>query len=227
MSSMSKGSIHSGSVEPPNQLRERVVADIAPFFDIDASPDQTLAQEAARQMLVCYETATGKELQLAAQVVAFGMAALDCLRCSMTERDMPVEILLRMQSNAVALNGMAEKSRKALEARQRDRARGQAATQEAIRLDEAEFQAAIGKARQLVTFARTKLEAHRVGKALLSPATPTATTDPARPTGVAPVTPALKGERAKPEALVDRNDAAQRWAKEFSNLTRTEGQTMH
>src|SRR5882757_5464401 len=124
MSSLSKRSNTPSVAEAPEHLREWVVSHITPFFLDGVTDDPASAQEAARQMLVCYNAATGKELQLSAQVVAFGLAALDCLRCSMTERDMPVQVLLRLQSNAVALNGLAEKSRKALEARQRDRGRG-------------------------------------------------------------------------------------------------------
>jgi hypothetical protein len=228
MSSVSKGSIPNKAAESLDRLRERVVSVVAPFFDDGASNDQALAREAARQMLICYDAGNGKELQLSAQIVVFGMAALDCLRCSMTERDMPVQVLLRMRSNAVALNGLAEKSQKALEARQRHRERGQAATPEAIQLDEAEFQAAIGKAQQMVAFARAKLEAHRVAKALASASAPVGVaTHPQRKVSVAPAIPALTAERMTPEALARRKDAELIWANDRSHLTDLQGQTKH
>jgi hypothetical protein len=159
---------------------------------------------------------------LAAQVAAFGMAALDCLRCSMTERDIPLQILLRMQSNAVALNRMAEKSRRSLEARQRDRGRGQAATIEAGHLDDAEFQTAISKAWQMVAFARAKLEAHRVSKALLTPAVPAAAVRPIPAAGVPVI-----AEQITPDVPGRRKGAEQNWARELAMLAGLQGLTWH
>lgn len=229
MSSSSKPSFPVSIAESPDALHERVVSQIAPFFLNSALNDQVLAQEATRQMLLGYNVADARELQLAAQIVTFGMAALDCLRCSMTERDMPVQALLRMRSNAVTLNRLAEKSRKTLDAR-RDRDRHQALTPEAAPLNEAEFAAAIGKAREMVTFARAKLEAHRVGKGLLpaSASDPrTSAPPPAPAASSAPVWSILAAEQMTPQVLVRRKDADLTWAKDLGQLARPHGQTKH
>lgn len=221
MSSLSKPSVPSPG---DSELHEQVVSHITPFFLDDASDDPVPAMEAARQTLVCYNAATGKELQLSAQIVAFSMASLDCLRCSMTERDMSIDDLLRIQGHAIALNGLAEKSRKALEARQRDRQRGQAATQATVQLDEAEFRAAIDKALRMVTFARAKLTAHQAGR---PPASSISATTPVPPAQKAPVLPARVAEQVTPDVLARRKDAIQLWAKDVGQLTPPLGQTKH
>ncbi len=221
MTSLSKPSFPKEGADHTDRVQEWVVAQICPFFLGGASDNPTLATQAARQMLISYNAATGKELQLAAQVVVFGIAALDCLCCSMTERDMPVQLLLQIQGNAVRLNGMGEKSRKALEAKQRERQKGQAATAAAAQLDEAEFQAAIGKARQMVAFARTKLEAHRVSKALASDA------PVAQPVPATPVLAPVAAEPMTLEVLARRNHAKQLWAKDLAQLTRSNRQIRH
>jgi hypothetical protein len=220
MSSLSKPRPLTRSSSTPDHVQDRVISAITPFFIVDATTNDASAREAARHMLGDYNAATGRELQLAAQVVVFSFAALDCLRCSMTERDMPVEVLLRMRTNAVALNGLCEKSQKALDARQRDRGKGVAFTSNAAQLDEAEFEAAISKARQMVAFARTKLEAHRVGKAL-------AVAKPAVPVGPTLSTLLTGSQQVTPEVLARRKGPEQLWAKELALLSQQTGQTRH
>ncbi|WP_428487399.1 hypothetical protein [Rhodopila sp.] len=231
MSSLSKRSLpaHSGqpNIELTDRLVDRVVARIAPFFDPDPSFHEATAREAARELLNGYNAATGKELQLAAQIAAFSMAVLDCLRCSMSQRGMPVQVILRMRNDAVKLDTMSAKSTKALEARQRERARGQALGLEATQFDEAEFNAAIGKARDMVTFARAKLEAHRDGHAR----TVAAVVAPARsappPAADAIALPPLLAEQMTPQVPARRKNPDPSWASALDELARMAGQTRH
>jgi hypothetical protein len=67
----SAGSLDPGpAVDSTDRLHEWVVSHIVPFFLSSAGDDDAPAREAARRMLTCYDTVTGKELQLAAQIVA-------------------------------------------------------------------------------------------------------------------------------------------------------------
>jgi hypothetical protein len=152
------------------------------------------------------------------------MAVLGCLGRSMTEPDLPVQLVLRMQGNAVKLNTMAEKSRKALAARQRERIRGRPALPAATQLNEAEFLAAIGKALDMQIFARTKLEAHQIGKAL----TQSVVADQAASEIPAPlVAPPVLAEPMTPDVLFRRTTVDRMWARELGELAPSNRRIMH
>ena len=153
-------------VQYTGRMLDRVLARIVPFLAGDAALDDAESRTAAWQLLACFDAVTGKELQLAGQVVALSLASLDCLRCCMSEPDLPLPALLRMQDHALALNGLSEKSRRTLEARKRARLKGQAARPESGMMNDTEFDEMIARAREMVSFARMKLEAHQVEKAL-------------------------------------------------------------
>ena len=124
-------------------LLDRAVARIAPFFnDGSGQVAEEICRSAARDLIACLGPATGKELQLAAQIAALEMAALDCLRCSTQMPKDQIEPLLRMQEDAIRLHNMANKARRALDLRQRERQEGQVGDQQANAFDEAEFNVA-------------------------------------------------------------------------------------
>jgi hypothetical protein len=214
----------SGTKTEPRSLTnvlDHVAAAIAPFYDDGTSVDPAASRLVARQSLLGYNAANAGELQLAAQIAAFGMAALDCLRCAMTERDMPVDTLLRIQSHAIKLNTLSDKHGKVLDRRQRDRINGVPVPPDASCLDDAAFQASIGKAREMVAYARTKLEAHRVGKALAAEtaaASAVVAKSPVPPVLAAPMTAAV---------LAHRQTAEEMWARDLKSLLTLDGQTRH
>jgi len=104
-------------------LRDRATAALAPFFVNGADGDTVLARAAAAAVLDDYHAMTPKELQLSAQSVAFGFAALACLSAAAMVQDRDVDIMLDLQDSAIALNTLAQKSTKALHASRRERER--------------------------------------------------------------------------------------------------------
>ncbi len=162
--------------EYPAYLLDRVTARIALYFD-DGCGTFTEAdcRAVARESLLSYAPVTGKELQLAAQMMTCAMASLDCLRCAALLPQEQVEPMLRMREDAVKLASMSSKAQRALEARQGERARGQAARPAAKAFDEAEFNALLAKVRDMVTYARARGEASRVVQDLDAAARSTST----------------------------------------------------
>ena len=230
MTSLSKrqpSAVGDGAVQYPDHLLDRVVARVAPFFTDGVTTTQTESLTLARQCIGEYRAVTGKELQLAGQIAALGMAVLTCLSAS-SEPGLPIETMLQMSENAIKLSNMSIKSTKMLEARQQERQRGQALSPETTQLDEAEFNAAIGKARDFVAYARTKVEALRVGAEL--GAAPATVGQPSSDAGAAE--PALKlppliAEEMTPAVLNRRKNEARGWSKDFSKLSSGQGVTRH
>lgn len=147
-------------------LLDRVVARIAPFFS-DGSVQFTEAEsrKAALHAVLTFAPTTGKELQLAAQMCAQEMAALDCLRCSMLIPGDQVETMLRIQEYALKLNTMSMKARKTLDTG-REPGHSAAARGAVAGFDEPEFNQAMTRVQEMVTFARTRAEAARVAQEL-------------------------------------------------------------
>jgi hypothetical protein len=143
---------------PSPRLRETTAAALAPFFMIGATGDTDQARAAAASILDEYQAATPKELQLAAQIVAFDFAALACLGAAASVRNGDLDIMLDLQDSAIALNTLSEKSTKALEARRRERQRAPHLMSAAnTEWDNAAFQTAIGRALEKRLYAETKL----------------------------------------------------------------------
>jgi len=209
--------------KPADRLREQVVSALVPFFLNEASDNHRDARAAAWHMVMSYNPVSGKQIQLSAQIVAFCFAALDCLRCSM-ERDMPVRVLLRLRGSAVALNRLGNKCHKILEAQRR--------APDAVELEEAEFRAAIDKARQLMTDARAKLQAHRADTtagALNPPAPhPQAVQTPAKRAATKKsVSPGMAAEPMTLQVLARRKEVDQTRARHAAQLSRLSGRTKH
>jgi hypothetical protein len=143
---------------PSPRLREQTAAALAPFFMIGAVGDTDQAQAVAAATLDEYQAKTPKELQLAAQIVAFDFAALACLGAAASVRDGDLDVMLDLQDSAIALNTQSEKSTRALEARRRERERApQLMKAVNTEWDNAGFQAAIGRALEKMLYAASKL----------------------------------------------------------------------
>jgi hypothetical protein len=201
---MTKISNPAPAVDYPPHLLERAVARIAPFFN-DGSGQFTdeICRCAARDTIASLMPVTARELQLAAQIAALEMAALDCLRCSTQMPTDQLEPLLRMQEDAIRLHNMSSKARRTLQARQCERHEGQVGDQQANAFDEAEFNVMMNKARGMVTFARARGEASRV---------------------VQDMENSSAGSKARSPS---RRKAVKAWAEDLQNLTGWDRQTQH
>jgi hypothetical protein len=147
-------------LEPSPRLREQTAAALAPFFMDGTDGDADLASAAAAAMLEDYHAMTPKELQLAAQIVAFSFAALACLGAAATVGRQDLDIMLDLQDSAIALNKLSEKSTKALETRQRERVRTPHLMSPQTTLwDNGGFQTAIGRALEKFLYANSKIPA--------------------------------------------------------------------
>ncbi len=146
--------------EPSPRLREQTAAALAPFFMDGAgtAADIANATAAAAQMLEDYRPKTPKELQLAAQIVAFNFAVLACLGAAATVRSQDLDVMLDLQDSAIALDKLSDKSTRALEARQRERERApERLTAANTQWDNAAFQSAIGRALEKFLYANSKV----------------------------------------------------------------------
>lgn len=152
---------HTPNSDIVPHVLDRAVARIAPFFS-DGSAQFTEAQsrKAALHAVLSFGPSNGKELQLAAQMCAQEIAALDCLRCAAVIPGNQVETVLRIQEYALKLNAMSMKAQKALDAGRHAARAGTTA------FDEAEFTQQMSRVQEMVTFARTRAEAARIAQEL-------------------------------------------------------------
>lgn len=133
------------------ECRERAAEALVPFLVSGADGDEAFALQAAYQAIDAYRPMTPREMQLAAQAVALGFAALACLRCT-AGRNLAIETLLDLQDAAIKLDRQAQASIRALEARQRERQRApQMLSPATTAWDERGF-------RRIMTLARRKLD---------------------------------------------------------------------
>jgi hypothetical protein len=145
---------------PSPALREQAAAALAPFFMTGADSDTAAAREAAASILDDYAPMTPKELQLAAEIVAFSFATLACLGAAATVRTQDLDVMLDLQDSALAMNALSDKSTKALTARRRERERAPHLLSAAnTRWDNTAFQKAIARALEKLLYANSKLAA--------------------------------------------------------------------
>jgi hypothetical protein len=129
------------------QYRERAAIALSAFMARALQGDAKHAMMAARQAIDGYSPRTPREVQLSAQIVACGFAALACLRSAVAGRDLPVKTVLRLQKNAMQLDRQAATCRKALEEKQRERQRApQILRKDAIGWDAVSFETTIAVA---------------------------------------------------------------------------------
>jgi hypothetical protein len=150
------------SIQFPERLREQAVAALVPFFLDGAGNNVKAARLVITELLSDYRSATPKELQLSAQIVAMSWAAIACLRTGMAAKNLSMDQVLDLQDSAIALDRSCQKATKALAARQKERARNpRAMTLENTSWDEGAFQLAINQALDKMTDANVKLAAYR------------------------------------------------------------------
>ncbi len=105
----------AGFLRPSDLLLNLVISIIAPIFRRVTGGDTGLARLAAIEALNTYRVRNFAELIAVAQIIAYGLAALDSLTQSFGE-DLPVSMVLRLRGNANALNRAAEQNRRLLRA---------------------------------------------------------------------------------------------------------------
>lgn len=105
---------------------QTIIGFLLPFFLVGAAGDPGLAGAAIVELIEAYGAATVKELDLAGRIIGFSTVAMDSLRLSMSDPDMPDAKILRYRGNAVALSRMAEQCRTVLDAMQAKRQQTQA-----------------------------------------------------------------------------------------------------
>src|ERR1700748_2949991 len=129
----------TGAGATVDHVRAWVAARVVPFLLDDEDDDPALAQAFASRALADCDAVTGREIQLAGQILAFGFAALDCLRGAQGGSGEQISLSLRLQRNAARLNAMADKSRRVLAVEQSLRRRAPMEADRCLALDEAEF----------------------------------------------------------------------------------------
>jgi hypothetical protein len=93
---------------------------LMPFFLLGAADDPNKARNAVADLIRAYNPANTQELDLAARVIGFSIAALDNLRQSMASPDLSDTKVLRYRSTAVSLSRSAEQCRVILTKMQTD-----------------------------------------------------------------------------------------------------------
>lgn len=88
---------------------------LEPFFMDGAQGDAAAARAAAKEILTAYKIRSPLELQLATECIVLAYAAMDTLRQSKAEPDMPATQRLRLRSNGVSLNRASHRNRRTLE----------------------------------------------------------------------------------------------------------------
>jgi hypothetical protein len=127
--------------------RERAATALSAFIARALQGNAERAMTAARQAIDGYSPRTPREVQLSAQIVACGFAALACLRSAVAAPDLPTKTLLRLQNNALQLDKHAAACTRALEEKQRERQRApQIMTNDSVAWDAASFETTIGVA---------------------------------------------------------------------------------
>jgi hypothetical protein len=148
------------AIQSSERLRAQAIAALVPFFVDATTGDDGTARLAAEGLLDDYRAVTPKELQLAAQIIALGWAAMACLRAAMAIRQISIEEVLNFQDDAIALDRASQRSTKALDARRKERVRNPSAlTIENTRWDEGVFQLTINQALEKLTNANARVVA--------------------------------------------------------------------
>jgi hypothetical protein len=146
------------TIQISRRLRDQAIAALVPFITDAAIGDRIAARTVAQDILDDYRPGTPKELQLAAEIIAFGFAALACLSAAMVAKHASFDEMLRFQGDAIALDRASQKATRSLEARRREWTRHpEKMTQEAAAWDEGSFQSAINQALEKMTEANARL----------------------------------------------------------------------
>lgn len=104
----------------PAAVLETILIRLAPLFLTGAGGDVIAARQAAVQTLGSYRPETEDELRLAANIIAFGLHALEALGQAAAP-DLPVTRVLRLRGNAVSLSRESTKAQRSLDQLQKAR----------------------------------------------------------------------------------------------------------
>jgi hypothetical protein len=102
----------------PQAIWDTLLGRLAPLFLIGAAGDPASAREAAHQMLAAYNPQTSVELRLAAEIIGFGLHALEALGQA-ADPALSLNRVLRLRGSAVSLSREAHKSQRKLDQLQR------------------------------------------------------------------------------------------------------------
>jgi hypothetical protein len=160
----------TSSIQSLDRLRARAIAALVPFFVDGPTSNLHSARTAAESLLDSYSATTPRELQLATQIIAFGWAAMACLQAAATAKNLSIDDTLRLQDDAIGLDGSSQRAIKSLEARRKGRTNNpKIANIEDTKWDEGVFQLAINQALDKLSDANAKVAADT---ASLGPVTP-------------------------------------------------------
>jgi hypothetical protein len=131
------------SVAPSDILLHLVVTLLAPVFVMASDGDILFARMAALETVSIYRARNPADLIAIAQIIACGLTALGSLSLSMADDlSLSMTLRLRLRSNVVALNRVAERNRRVLQESSADTARPAGSQQTA----EDDFDAAMAAA---------------------------------------------------------------------------------
>ncbi len=128
---------------PADILINLIVTLLAPMFIAAAGGDIGRARVAALETLSSYQTRSHASLIKVANIIAFGLATLGSLSLSM-EDDVDIPLVLKLRTNATALDRSSDRNERALKALQADNAAGSRGPG----FDEAEVHASGAEAQQ-------------------------------------------------------------------------------
>jgi hypothetical protein len=179
------------STYPADVLINLIVTLLAPMFIAAAGGNTGRARVAALETLTSYQARSHASLVKVANIIAFGLATLGSLSLSMGD-DLDIPAILRLRSNANALDRSTDRNERALKALQAD----SAAAACGPGFDEAEVSASLAAAQQHVAEFQAQMRATapraepEPKQAAVQPATPRAEPAPAlrapQPTAAAP-----------------------------------------
>jgi hypothetical protein len=104
-------------------ILDTILARLALLFLTGADGDLPTARHAASRMLAAYHAETPDELRLAAEVISFGLHALEALGQAASE-DLALNRIIRPCGSAVSLSRESHKAQRKLDQLQRDRRAG-------------------------------------------------------------------------------------------------------
>jgi hypothetical protein len=101
------------NAQPADVFTHLVVTSLAPAFLAATGGNMDEARAAVIATINAHNPRSQADLLPIAQIIAFGLAALDSISRSMAE-DIPISLALRLRGNATSLNRAAEQCRRAL-----------------------------------------------------------------------------------------------------------------
>jgi hypothetical protein len=104
-------------------ILDTILGRLALLFLSGADGDLPTARHAASRMLAAYHAETPDELRLAAEVISFGLHALEALGQAAAE-DLALNRIIRLRGSAVSLSRESHKAQRKLDQLQRDRRAG-------------------------------------------------------------------------------------------------------